>query len=205
VLAHTKADQSYGSNSNGRTSSSRPRRPVAWLRFSVTYDFFPRNLIARDHSKLFSKHDLRTERTSSRPLTWSSNMPPKGAEKCPQCGTVAQAGQMFCGVCGARLAFCQACGATNLAWGSFCHYCGKAVAVIRVSNSAPQILSQVPSPQPKTNEELDNLVFEYLEKHAGEISLSRASKELNISQLELSQSISRLQEKGLIQRDPQPS
>jgi hypothetical protein len=132
-------------------------------------------------------------------------MPQKGAEKCPKCGTVAQVGQMFCGVCGERLTFCQACGATNLAWGSFCHYCGKAVGVIRVSNSAPPIPSQVPLPLPKTNEELDNLVFKYLERHGGEISLSRASKELNISQLELSQSISRLQENGLIQRDPAPS
>jgi hypothetical protein len=132
-------------------------------------------------------------------------MAPKGAEKCPKCGTVAHVGQMFCGVCGERLIFCQACGATNLAWGSFCHYCGKAVGVIPEGGSRPLIPSQVPLSLPKTNEELDNLVFKYLERHGGEISLSRASKELNISQLELSQSISRLQENGLIQRDTAPS
>jgi hypothetical protein len=132
-------------------------------------------------------------------------MPPKGAEKCPKCGTVAQVGQMFCGVCGEGLTFCHTCGATNLAWGSFCHYCGRALGIVRESNTAPPIPSQVPLPLPRTNEELDNLVFKYLEEHAGEISLSRASNELNISQLELTQSISRLQEKRLIQRDTAPS
>jgi len=132
-------------------------------------------------------------------------MPRKGGERCPKCGTVARVGQMFCGVCGERLAFCQACGATNLAWGTFCHYCGKALGVIGVGNSAPRIPSLAPLPPPRTNEEIDNLVFKYIEEHAGDISPSRASKELNISQGELSQSISRLQKSGLIQRETRPS
>ena len=132
-------------------------------------------------------------------------MPRKGAERCPKCGTVAHVGQMFCGACGERLTFCQACGATNLASASFCHYCGNAVGAIRASSSAPRIPPQAPSPPPRTNEEIDNLVFKYIEEHAGDISPSRASKELNISQQELSQSILRLQKSGLIQRDAGPS
>jgi hypothetical protein len=56
----------------------------------------------------------------------------------------------------------------------------------------------------KTNDEVDKLVFKYLEEHRGEMSLSRASQELGILQVDLTQSISRLQRHRLIQREFPP-
>jgi len=135
-------------------------------------------------------------------------MAPKSTQKCPQCGTVAQVGQNFCGFCRQRLTFCQVCSATNLAWSRFCHNCGKALGAppaVREGAPRPSVPSQVPPARTvKTNDEIDKLVMNYLQEHRGEMSTSRASQELHISQVDLTQSISRLQGHGLIQREAPP-
>jgi class 3 adenylate cyclase/tetratricopeptide (TPR) repeat protein len=48
-------------------------------------------------------------------------------ERCGQCGTPADAGDRFCGECGAPLAACPSCGAPVVAGKRFCTSCGHAL------------------------------------------------------------------------------
>ena len=52
-----------------------------------------------------------------------------GIERCGQCGAQADAGDRFCGECGAGLAGCPSCGAPFAAGKKFCTSCGQALAL----------------------------------------------------------------------------
>ena len=49
-------------------------------------------------------------------------------ERCGQCGALAEAGDRFCGDCGAALTGCPSCGAPLVAGKKFCTSCGQALA-----------------------------------------------------------------------------
>ena len=133
---------------------------------------------------------------------------------CPQCGLVAVPGQAFCGKCGQRLVSCRVCGATNLTSSGYCHNCGKSLSqtvqaperpVPAFGQSAQEApLSSTQKPLVTTQASVmsvDDRVLNYLSDHHGEISITRASQELGTNLQQLTDTLSRLQSKGLIQRD----
>lgn len=144
-------------------------------------------------------------------------MPTKNV--CPQCGAAAYPRQMFCGKCGQRLTSCKACGATNLISSGFCHSCGKPLMQPAQSPIVGQPLIPSSGPRRETRSReipaplsgpltaqiptlnLDDRVLNYLSDHHGEISITRASQELSASLQQVTESLSRLQSKGLIQRE----
>lgn len=135
---------------------------------------------------------------------------------CPQCGAVTAPGQVFCGKCGQRLAFCKACGATNLISSGFCHNCGGPLVQQQTARqplvTSDGVRRELPPPERPTSQvgpltpqtavvSVDDGVLNYLSDHRGEISITRASQELGISLQQVTESLSRLQSKGRIQRD----
>ena len=136
---------------------------------------------------------------------------------CPQCGAVAIPGQVFCGKCGQRLALCKNCGATNLLSSGFCHNCGNPLTQqptarqplvmtpsdVRNGPRPPERpISQLGQSTPQTTTvSVDDSVLNYLSDHRGEISITRASQDLGLSLQQVTESLSRLQSKGRIQKD----
>ena len=131
---------------------------------------------------------------------------------CPQCGALVAPGQVFCGKCGQRLVFCKACGAINLTASGYCHSCGK--PLVQVQTPIGPILTSSSSKEPRSPARqsapitpqtpitsVDEWVLNYLSDHHGEISITRASQELSTSLQQLTESLSRLQSKGLIQKE----
>lgn len=130
---------------------------------------------------------------------------------CPQCGTAAVPGQAFCGNCGSRLVGCRTCGASNLTSSVCCHNCGKLLSqqiqapARQVAPSqgvegprspdTPVVISQAPVMS------LETRILDYLSDHHGEISITRASQELGVNLQLLTDTLSRLQNRGLIQRE----
>jgi len=105
----------------------------------------------------------------------------------------------------------------NLASSDYCHSCGKTLR-------SPSAVSSLPTPIPTQTvpvlqparaatavsvrtvdtgqyRDMDDRVLKYLEAHQGGISIRRTSKDLDVSTDELIESLTRLQTKGLIQRD----
>jgi hypothetical protein len=135
---------------------------------------------------------------------------------CPQCGATAAPGQAYCGKCGQRLISCKACGATNLISSPFCHNCGSPLVQqpparqpLATSNGArkelrspDRLASQLGPLTPQTSAvSIDDGVLNYLSDHRGDISITRASQELGISLQQVTESLSRLQSKGRIQKE----
>lgn len=135
---------------------------------------------------------------------------------CPQCGAASTPGQAYCGKCGQRLISCKACGATNLISSPFCHNCGSPLTQqpaarqpLVTSDGAKKELrsperpaSQLGPITPQTPAvSVDDSVLNYLSDHRGEISITRASQELGISLQQVTESLSRLQGKGRIQKE----
>jgi len=133
---------------------------------------------------------------------------------CPQCGVVAVPGQAFCGKCGSRLLSCKVCSATNLTSSVYCHSCGKSLSQQNQaparqvappsqniegtqlpSASKPVAISQTPVMS------LETRILDYLSDHHGEISITRAAQELGVNLQLLTDTLSRLQSRGLIQRE----
>jgi len=132
---------------------------------------------------------------------------------CPQCGLVTVPGQAFCGKCGRRLVSCKVCGATNLDSSGYCHNCGKSLSQqvqaparqpatpsqgvdsTQSPDSKPVVISQTPVLSPESR------ILDYLSEHHGEISITRASQELGVNIQLLTDTLSRLQSRGLIQRE----
>jgi RNA polymerase subunit RPABC4/transcription elongation factor Spt4 len=136
--------------------------------------------------------------------------------KCPQCGTRILRPQSFCGECGQRLSQCPTCKTINLASSDYCHGCGKPLRPSETKLSAAPIPTQnTRTPQagkPSTainvrmveTEQpggMDDRVLKYLEAHQGGISIRRTSKDLEVTADQLIESLTRLQARGLIQRD----
>jgi len=117
---------------------------------------------------------------------------------CPQCGTVAALGQAFCGKCGQRLVRCGNCGVSNLSSSGYCHSCGRALAQQPARPSSP-LGDSAKAPGSLTN--IDERVLNYLSDHHGEISITRASQDLGMSLQQLTDALSRLQSRSLIQKD----
>jgi hypothetical protein len=104
---------------------------------------------------------------------------------CPQCGTKTAPDQMVCGKCGKPLSSCTVCGTKNLAGQKFCHNCGK----------------RLPVPEPSETT-IDERVLRYLAaSKGGEISITRASQDLNIDRERLVESLTRLRNGGKIEID----
>jgi len=78
---------------------------------------------------------------------------------------------------------CQSCGAKVPSSAEYCQYCG----ALRSRRSVAV---------PSEKEALDERVYEYIVKRHGEISLSRASRDLRVSIEELKDSTERLKKKG---------
>jgi len=119
---------------------------------------------------------------------------------CPECGVVAVPGQAFCGKCGRRLVSCRTCGSTNLASSGYCHNCGKSLAQL----STPARLAETETSPVATQTPVmsfEDRVLKYLSDHQGEISITRASQELGTNLQQLTDTLSRLQSRGLIQRE----
>ena len=105
----------------------------------------------------------------------------------------------------------MACGVTNLTTAGFCHNCGKPILQQpqappvrtsgetakepRLPNAPALTVGQVPVVS------LDDRVLNYLSDHHGEISITRASQELSINLQEITEALSRLQSRGLIQKE----
>jgi len=133
---------------------------------------------------------------------------------CPQCGLAAVPGQAFCGKCGSRLLSCKVCGATNLTSSVYCHNCGKSLSQ-QIQAPARQVatpsqsveVTRLPStPKPIAISQtpvmsLETRILDYLSDHHGEISITRASQELGVNLQLLTDTLSRLQSRGLIQRE----
>ena len=83
----------------------------------------------------------------------------------------------------ASLVHCHKCGAMVPTYAEFCQSCGAAVVT-----GPPAELAGV--------EGVDDLVYDYIVKRQGEISLSRASKDLGLSRDQLKASTERLKKKG---------
>ena len=141
-------------------------------------------------------------------------------QKCPQCGTIARQRQAYCGRCGQRLTPCSICNAINLASSEFCHNCGKPLKPQEPSTettprlSTPSIESrQVTQPgkpgpaisvrmlETTESSDMDGRVLKYLEDHHGGISIRRTSNDLNVTTEQLIDSLTRLQKRGLIQKE----
>ncbi len=134
---------------------------------------------------------------------------------CPQCGTFAAQGLVFCGKCGQRLVSCKACGATNLISSGYCHNCGKPLSLEQVQASVSAIsapsqtakgtalsdTTAVPITTQTPGVTVDERTLNYLSDHHGEISITRASQELGTNLQQLTESLSRLQSRGLIQKE----
>jgi len=139
------------------------------------------------------------------------------AQKCPECGTAIVNPQSYCGQCGQRLLPCPACKTINLASSDYCHRCGR---VLRVSEPLSRPVVPIPTqgaltlqpPKPTStisvrvvqteqSTGIDERVLKYLEAHQGDISVTRTSKDLDVTTDQLIESLTRLQTKGLIQRD----
>ncbi len=80
------------------------------------------------------------------------------------------------------LVACQRCGARVPSSAEYCHFCGASMAVARAA-------------EPADLEAVDEQVYQYILKRHGEISLSRASKDLGLSVDELKISTERLKKK----------
>lgn len=125
-----------------------------------------------------------------------------------------QRAQSFCGECGQRLSVCSVCKTINLASSDFCHSCGKRLQTtertepnVEPKTAVPSAMSQ-PAPAISVrvvdtgkSSDLDERVLKYLEAHQGGISISRTSRDLEIGRDQLIDSLTRLQTKGMIQRD----
>lgn len=126
---------------------------------------------------------------------------------CPECGTAAALGQAFCGKCGQGLVRCGICGVSNLTSAAYCHNCGKPLShwspVSPPGGSAKEVssalTSSITTPTPVLN--LEDHVLNYLSDHHGEISITRASQELGTNLQQLTDILSRLQSRGLIQKE----
>jgi len=145
----------------------------------------------------------------------------KSIGKCPQCGAPASFGQSFCGKCRERLTSCGICGAINLASFPYCHNCGKRLAMTATAQPSPtrasssssvgilpaqQIMSPNISPAtsrtpPIADSSLDCRISQYLANHPGGVSIGRASEELGVDRELLLASVTRLQGKGLPQKE----
>jgi len=144
----------------------------------------------------------------------------RNVQKCPQCGTPILRPQSFCGECGQRLVACSNCRSINLASSDYCHSCGKPLkpaeppAPVSGRMAAEARPQAVPRPSAKKSpaidvqvvdtvpiSEMDDKVLKYLEEHQGGISISRTSRDLDITEDRLIESLTRLQTKGLIQRE----
>jgi hypothetical protein len=105
----------------------------------------------------------------------------------------------------------MACGVTNLATAGFCHNCGRQIlqqgpaTPVRASgetkesrppNATAPTVTQVP-----IGVSIDDHVLNYLSDHHGEISVTRASQELSINLQQITEALSRLQSRGLIQKE----
>ena len=126
--------------------------------------------------------------------------------------------QSFCGECGERLSQCPTCKAINLASSDFCHNCGKTLRQAATISPIPTPLTQSaaivqPASPPAINvrhvdtglyKETDDRVLKYLEAHQGGISIRRTSQDLDVTTDQLIASLTRLQAKGMIQRDETP-
>jgi len=139
------------------------------------------------------------------------------AQKCPECGTVVLHPQSFCGECGQRLFPCPACKTINLASSDYCHRCGRvlgasepasrppvaiptqAASMLQPSKPASAINVRVVETERPTG--IDDRVLKYLEAHQGGISITRTSKDLDVTTDQLLECLTRLQTKGRIQRD----
>ncbi|MGA3109028.1 MAG: zinc ribbon domain-containing protein [Candidatus Bathyarchaeia archaeon] len=148
-------------------------------------------------------------------------MAQQNTRKCPQCGTVARQKQTYCGGCGQRLTVCSICNTINLASSEFCHSCGKSIKARGLASeesgvSLPSVgvesrqVMQPGKPGPaisvrmlETTEssDMDGRVLKYLEDHHGGISIRRTSNDLNVTTEHLIDSLTRLQKKGLIQKE----
>jgi len=137
---------------------------------------------------------------------------------CPRCGTSASFGQNFCGKCRERLTSCGICGAMNLASFPYCHNCGK--RLVMAATVQPSPTRAPPSSAGNSTEQqtmspakplvtsrnlpesgLDNRISQYLANHPGGVSVGRASEELGVDRDRLLASASRLQDKGLLQKE----
>jgi len=78
---------------------------------------------------------------------------------------------------------CQKCGAGVPTCAEYCQTCGATLAQVRVVETTD-------------TETLDERVYDYIVKRGGEISLSRASKDLGLSVDEIRRSTERLRKKG---------
>ncbi len=149
-------------------------------------------------------------------------MAQQNTQKCPQCGTAARQRQAYCGVCGQRLTTCSTCKAINLASSEFCHNCGKSLIPPEPSiettskASLPYVgvesrqVTQAGKPGPTINvrmldttesSDMDGHVLKYLEDHHGGISIRRTSTDLNVTTEQLIDSLTRLQQRGLIKKE----
>jgi len=136
----------------------------------------------------------------------------KSVHICPNCGTTALHGQAFCGKCGRQLTACAFCDATNLAGSDHCHNCGKQLTppimtgrpvvsvgdIPRADKLAPSVSSRISE---HLGRNIDADVFKYLEEHRGEISITRTANDLGVTLEQLVEALSRLQSKGVIQKD----
>jgi hypothetical protein len=73
-------------------------------------------------------------------------------------------------------------------------------------NNKPTPSMIVPTPMPNlvAGQSLDERILSYVEGHHGEISISRASYEIGVTESELKESLSRLSEKGVIRSEGNP-
>jgi len=127
---------------------------------------------------------------------------------CPQCGTAAALGQAFCGKCGRRLVRCGNCGLSNLTSSVYCHNCGKSLSqqparprspLDESAKEVPGALTPNATRTPVLN--IEDHVLNYLSDRHGEISITRASQELGTNLQQLTDTLSRLQSRGLIQKE----
>src|SRR5208337_5377582 len=133
-------------------------------------------------------------------------MAQQNTRKCPQCGTVARQKQIYCGGCGQRLTICSICNTIK----------PRGLASEESSVSLPSVgvesrqVMQPGKPGPaisvrmlETTEssDMDGRVLKYLEDHHGGISIRRTSNDLNVTTEQLIDSLTRLQKRGLIQKE----
>ena len=154
-------------------------------------------------------------------MSWRLSMGLSNIQRCPQCGKTIRYPQSFCGECGQRLQACPICKTINLAVSDYCHSCGKPIrpweahentSISVAPPSAPQSGASVPPVKLPTaigvrvvetgkSTGFDDKVLKYLEEHQGGISIRRTSLDLDVPTERLIESLTRLQTKGLIQRD----